>query len=221
MNTSGRPPVYLTAVHAAAYLTPSESASSECRRRPTTSCIGRCTSNTLRPAQPPARRHLSHVIRIMMLSVLGVGIIECVLALSERRRARGCVRARCGSDINSVPLNGIGFNKHRPSRARARVRASIHCRRAPSEACRPSASGNPWRGAFSSVLPFCGNFYGAERAWGIAEPPRKMDHESVTIHFPLGNYVIKMISGNGVMDDPPMNVTPPRRRFLEYARNVP
>lgn len=63
---------------------------------------------------------------------------------------------------------------------------------------RPSA---PWlRGVpLASRKPFfCGDFYGARlkaKRGDIEDSPWKMDHENVTIHFPLSNYVIKMISG--------------------------
>jgi len=216
MNTSGSPPVYLTPVHAAAYLTPSESASSECRRRPTTSCIGRCTRNTLRPRSPASirassRLSLSRVIRITMpVSAFGlrawhnrvhVGALWKTRRIGARSRLARVIPFLTESDlINTVP-------RALPS---TRCRHSVH----PSEACRPSASRNP-RPFSLFVAIFTARTViesGTLAGDSIADPSRKMDHESVTIHFPLGNYVIKMISGDGVMDDP---------RFLEYARNVP
>lgn len=76
-----------------------------------------------------------------------------------------------------------------------------------------------------SFLSFCDNFYSARnrernaraRAQeGIADPPGKMDHENVTIHLPLGNYVIKMIPGrDGVMNDRYERRAPIPRVFTE------
>jgi len=111
-----------------------------------------------------------------------------------------------------------------------RARASIQCRRAPlrslfriGERLEGSRVRSPFLWQFLRRATAIAS--GTRAGDSIADPPRKMDHESVTIHFPLGNYVIKMISGDSVMDDPPMNVAPalppPPRRFLEYARNVP
>lgn len=55
------------------------------------------------------------------------------------------------------------------------------------------------RGSFNiRSLFFCGDFYGAQlkaKCGEIENSPSKMDHENVTIHFPLSNYVIKMILG--------------------------
>jgi len=67
--------------------------------------------------------HLSHVIGIMMpVSAYGLrdrhNRVALWRSLEDESGSIGCARASCGSDINSVPLNGIRFNKHRPSRAR-------------------------------------------------------------------------------------------------------
>lgn len=90
-------------------------------------------------------------------------------------------------EINFTPFNKR-FNKHPTSRVyRSPFRRKCTLRR------HPSAS--RLRGVLlASETFFCGNFYGARlraNRGEIKDSPWKVDHEHVTIHFPLGNYVIK------------------------------